>query len=60
MEVGALFGRLVWRGINIYDDPSQPILPEVRGSIPHWRCANATAPHTLQRPCSWGRSTDWL
>jgi len=34
MEVRALFGRFVWRGVNI-DDP-QSILPEVRGSIPHW------------------------
>jgi len=31
MEVRALFGRFVWRGVDI-DDP-QSILPEVRGSI---------------------------
>jgi len=24
MEVGALFGRLVWRGINIYDVTTHP------------------------------------
>jgi len=29
MEVEALFGRFVWRGVNI-DDVTIPILPEVR------------------------------
>jgi len=46
MEVRALFGRFVWRGVNI-DDVTIPILPEVRGSIPHWRCVNTTGSHTL-------------
>jgi len=27
---------------------AQSILPDVRGSIPHWRCANTTGSHTLQ------------
>jgi len=26
---------------------SQSILPEVRESIPHWRCANTTGSHML-------------
>jgi len=44
MEVGALFGRFVWRGINIDDVTIHPS----RGSkIPHWRCANTTGSHTL-------------
>jgi len=47
MEVRALFGRFVWRGVNI-DDVTIPILPEARGSIPHWSCANSTGSHTLQ------------
>jgi len=49
IELVALFGRFVWRGVNI-DDVTIPILPEVRGSIPHWRCANTTGSHTLQHP----------
>jgi len=57
MEVRALFGRFVWRGVNIHDVTirveltsmtSHSVLPEVWGSIPHWRCANTTGSHTLQ------------
>ena len=45
MEVRAFFGRFVWHGISIYDVTIHPS----RGSIPHWRCANTTGPHTLQK-----------
>jgi len=48
MEVGALFGRFAWHGITSMT--SQSILPEVRGSIPHWRCANTTGLHTVHKP----------
>jgi len=46
MELGAFFGRFVWRGINMYD----VIIHPSRGSRinPHWRCGNTTGPHTLQ------------
>jgi len=43
IEVKVSFSRFVWRGINT----SMTIFPEVRGSIPHWRCANTTGSHTL-------------
>jgi len=47
MEVRALFGRFVWRGVNIDDVTIHPS----RGLRinPHWRCANTTRSHTLQR-----------
>jgi len=34
MEVRAFFGRIVW--VVLTSMTSQSILPEVRGSIPHW------------------------
>jgi len=52
MEVRALFGGFVWWGVNI-DDVTIPILPDVRGSTFHWRCANTTGSHTLQIQNAW-------
>ena len=34
-------------GAELTSMTSQSILPEVRGSISHWRCANTTGSHTL-------------
>jgi len=35
-------------GAELTSMTSQSILPEVRGSIPHWRCVNTTGSHTIQ------------
>jgi len=35
-------------GAELTSTTSQSILPEVGGSISHWRCANTTGPHVLQ------------
>ena len=68
MEVRALFGRFVWRGVTSMT--SQSDLPEVRGSIPHWSktqqpWSRTQQPFRTQQTVRWcrrsnGERRNWL